>query len=84
MAEIALNRVAARGFRQDHQTQIARALLGRDGPEYLDWSECLTVTGEALARQMDPFIFVFDDPADHLRAPAVPLQDRQGRSRVFL
>jgi hypothetical protein len=44
----------------------------------LDWRECLAVTGEALARQMDPFIFVFDDPANDVRAPAMPLQDRHG------
>ena len=78
MAEIALNRFAARGFRQDHQTQIARALLGGYRAEYLDWCECLAVTGEPLARQVDPFAVVLDNPADDLRAPAVSLQNRTG------
>jgi acyl-CoA synthetase (AMP-forming)/AMP-acid ligase II len=44
------NRIAARGPGQDHQTQIARAILRRHRAEYLDWCECLAVAGEALAR----------------------------------
>ena len=78
------DRLATRGFRQDHQTQIASALLGADWAEYLERTERLAMTDEPLARQMDRFAFVFDHPADNPRAPAVPLENRQGGIGVFL
>ena len=42
------------------------------------------LTDEPLARQMDPFAVVLDDPADDLRPPAVPVQDRQRGTGVSL
>ena len=35
------------------------------------------MTGEPLARQVDPFAVVRNDPADRLGAPPVPPEDRQ-------
>ena len=61
-----------------------RELYWAGGAEDLERPERLAVTDEPLARQMYPFAFVFDDPADYPRAPAVPLEDRQGGIGVLL
>ena len=61
-----------------------RLISSRAGAAYLERPERLAMTDEPGARQMDPFAFVFDDPADDPRAPAVPLEDRQGGIGVFL